>query len=457
MAPRIVFIGGGSYQWTPKLVLDIADTPSLADAEIVIEDIDPAPIPAMVDFVHHVARVRDISISATGTTDQRAALEGADFVVVCISTGALDSMHHDIAIPERFALRQTVGDTVGPGGIMRGLRNIPVMVDIARDMEQCCPNAWLLNLTNPMTTLTRSVLAASNVNAIGLCHEVTITQYSLSMILGCDMRAMDLEVAGVNHLPFITRLTIDGDDGLARLRSVLDDRDALDAPLVVPGITGHEAVSAGGEFTVGSLLDSNRVKVELFRRFRVLPAAGDRHLVEFFSSFLTEASGWGSRWGVELTSMDDRRAWLAHYQREFERLRAADEIPRSPSGEMVHTIIDAMVRDRPRHLPLNIANHGQVPDLPAGVVVESMVTVDGSGVRGRDVTSLPRVLAEQVRRISAEQELVVEAAMSGDRSTVLDAMSLDPLASRLDYDDLARMTDEMLSATARWLPQFGTA
>ncbi len=457
MAPRIVFIGGGSYQWTPKLVLDIADTPSLADAEIVIEDIDPAPIPAMVDFVHHVARVRDISISATGTTDQRAALEGADFVVVCISTGALDSMHHDIAIPERFALRQTVGDTVGPGGIMRGLRNIPVMVDIARDMEQCCPNAWLLNLTNPMTTLTRSVLAASNVNAIGLCHEVTITQYSLAMILGCDMRAMDLEVAGVNHLPFITRLTIDGDDGLARLRSVLDDRDALDAPLVVPGITGHEAVSAGGEFTVGSLLDSNRVKVELFRRFRVLPAAGDRHLVEFFSSFLTEASGWGSRWGVELTSMDDRRAWLAHYQREFERLRAADEIPRSPSGEMVHTIIDAMVRDRPRHLPLNIANHGQVPDLPAGVVVESMVTVDGSGVRGRDVTSLPRVLAEQVRRISAEQELVVEAAMSGDRSTVLDAMSLDPLASRLDYDDLARMTDEMLSATARWLPQFGTA
>jgi alpha-galactosidase/6-phospho-beta-glucosidase family protein len=457
VAPRIVFIGGGSYQWTPKLVLDIADTPSLATAEIVIEDIDPAPIPAMVDFVHHVARVRDVSLSATGTTDQRAALDGADFVVVCISTGALDSMHHDIAIPERFGIRQTVGDTVGPGGIMRGLRNIPVMLSIARDMEERCPDAWLLNLTNPMTTLTRSVLAHSAINAIGLCHEVTITQYSLSMLLGCDMRAMDLEVAGINHLPFITRLTIDGEDGLARLRALLDDRAALGAPLVVPGITGHEAVSLGGEFTVGSLLESNRVKVELFQRFGVLPAAGDRHLVEFFSSFLTEESGWGSRWGVELTSMDDRRAWLAHYQQEFAQLQAANEIPRSPSGEMVHTIIDAMQRDRPRHLPLNIANHGQVPDVPSAAVVESIVTVDGMGVRGRDVTRLPRVLAEQVRRVSAEQELVVEAAISGDRSTVLDAMSIDPLASRLDYDELARMTDEMLSATARWLPRFGAA
>ncbi len=457
MAPRIVFIGGGSYQWTPKLLLDIAETASLANAEIVIEDIDPAPIPDMVDLVHHIASVRGVGLTATGTTDQVAALEGADFVVVCISTGALDSMYHDIAIPERFGIRQSVGDTVGPGGILRGLRNIPVMLSIARDMERQCPNAWLLNLTNPMTTLTRSVLARSAINAIGLCHEVTITQYSLSMVLGCDMRAMDLTVAGVNHLPFITRIDIDGDDGLARLRALLDDPAALAAPLVVPGTTGHEAVSAGGEFTVGSLLASNRVKVELFDRFGVLPAAGDRHLVEFFSGFLTEASGWGSRWGVELTSMDDRRAWLAHYRKEFAQLRAATKIPRTPSGEMVHTIIDAMVRDRARHLPLNIANHGQVPDLPPDVVVETMVTVDGNGARGRDATPLPLVLAEQLRRISAEQELVVEAAVSGDRSMVLDAMLLDPLASRLDYDEMARMTDEMLSATAPWLPQFGAA
>ncbi|MBU6215185.1 MAG: alpha-glucosidase/alpha-galactosidase, partial [Acidobacteria bacterium] len=116
MSTRICFIGGGSYQWIPKLLLDIARTPSLADAQIVIQDIDPRPIPTMVDFVHHIARVQGIGLSAVGTVDQRAALEGADHVVVCISTGALDSMHHDIAVPERFGIRQSVGDSVGPGG-----------------------------------------------------------------------------------------------------------------------------------------------------------------------------------------------------------------------------------------------------------------------------------------------------------------------------------------------------
>lgn len=454
MAPRIVFIGGGSYQWTPKLLLDIADTPSLAEAEIVIEDIDPRPIPDLVDFVHHIARVRQVGLRATGTTDQRAALEGADHVVVCISTGALDSMQHDLVIPERYGIRQSVGDTVGPGGILRGLRNIPVMLGIARDMEDVCPDAWLLNLTNPMTTLTRAVLRETSVTAIGLCHEVTIALYTLSQILGCDPREMNPTVAGINHLPFITALDVDGEDGLAMLRDVLADPDARARPLAIRGITGHEAVSAGGAFTVDSLLASNRVKVELFERFGVLPAAGDRHLVEFFPGFLTEESDWGARWGVHLTSIDDRRQWLVHYIREFERLRGTDDLPREPSGEMVAAVVDSRLRDRAREIPLNIANHGQVPDLPADVVVESMVTVDARGTRGRDVTPLPTVLAEQVRRVSAAQELVVEAAVSGDRTLVRDALLLDPLAGRIDYDDLGRMVDDLLDATAAWLPQF---
>jgi len=454
MAPRIVFVGGGSYQWTPKLLLDIADTPSLAEAEIVIEDIDSRPIPDLVDFVHHIARVRQVGLRATGTTDQRAALEGADHVVVCISTGALDSMQHDLVIPERYGIRQSVGDTVGPGGILRGLRNIPVMLGIARDMEDVCPDAWLLNLTNPMTTLTRAVLRETSVTAIGLCHEVTIALYTLSQILGCDPREMNPIVAGVNHLPFITAVDVDGEDGLAMLRDVLADPDARARPLAIRGITGHEAVSAGGAFTVDSLLASNRVKVELFERFGVLPAAGDRHLVEFFPGFLTEESDWGARWGVHLTSIDDRRQWLAHYIREFERLRGTDDLPREPSGEMVAAVVDSRLRDRAREIPLNIANHGQVPDLPADVVVESMVTVDARGTRGRDVTPLPTVLAEQVRRVSAAQELVVEAAVSGDRTLVRDALLLDPLAGRIDYDALGRMVDDLLDATAAWLPQF---
>jgi alpha-galactosidase/6-phospho-beta-glucosidase family protein len=454
MSVRISFIGGGSYQWIPKLLLDISRTPSLHDAEIVIEDLDPRPVPDMVDFVHHIARVRGIGLTATGTTDQREALEGADYVVVCISTGALDSMHHDIAVPERYGIRQPVGDTVGPGGIARGLRNIPVMLGIARDMEELCPDAWLLNLTNPMTTLTRAVLRETSVNAIGLCHEVTITLHGLAILLGCDLDALRPTVAGVNHLPFITALDLDGRDGLERLREVLHDPEELSRPLVIPGTTGHEAISLGGDFTVGLLLDSNRVKLELFERYGVLPAAGDRHLVEFFAGFLTEESGWGERWGVALTSMDDRRQWLADYTAEFEQLRVADELPDAPSGELLAELIDSHQQDRPRDLPLNIANHGQVPDLPAGVVVESMVTVDGAGARGAHSAALPPPLAEHLGRISAQQELVVEAALRGDRSLVRDAMFLDPLAGRIDDDALARMTDELLQATSAWLPQF---
>ena len=138
------------------------------------------------------------------TTDQRAALEGADYVVVCISTGGFASMTHDLAVPERHGIKQSVGDTVGPGGISRALRNIPVMVGIARDMEDVCPDAWLLNITNPMTTLCRAVTRETEIATVGLCHEVTMAQFTLSQLLDADFRAFDLTVTGVNHLPVVT-------------------------------------------------------------------------------------------------------------------------------------------------------------------------------------------------------------------------------------------------------------
>jgi alpha-galactosidase/6-phospho-beta-glucosidase family protein len=248
MSVRISFIGGGSYQWIPKLLVDFARTLSPQDAEIVIEDIDPRPAPDMVDFVHHIARE---------------------------------------------------------------LRNIPVMLGIAADMEELCPDAWLLNLTNPMTTLMRAVLQETSVYAIGLCHEVTITLYGLAIQLSCDLDALRPTVAGV--------------------------------------------------------------KLELFERYGVLPAAGDRHLVEFLAGFLTRESVWRERWSVALTSMDDRRQWLADYTAEFEQLCVTEELSDAPSGELVAEVIDSHQQDRPRDLPPNIANHGQVPDRTDDVVVESMV------------------------------------------------------------------------------------
>lgn len=457
MAPRITIVGGGSYQWVPKLLVDVANTPSLHEAEIVIEDIDSAPVPRMVELVEHIARVRDIPLTARGTTDERAALEGADFVVVSISTGGFESMRGDLDIPARYGIRQSVGDTVGPGGIIRTQRNVPVLVGLAATMAELCPDAWLLNLTNPMTALCRAVTRETPVKTVGLCHEVTICQFVLSLLLDVGFLSVQPTVAGVNHLPFVTALDIDGEDGFDLLRDFLEHADArASEPLAMafPEGLGHEKASAGGQWTKGDLLAVNRVKFELFTRFGVLPAAGDRHLVEFFPGFLTEDSDWGKRWGVTLTTIEEREAWQAKYRAEFEKMLAAAEISKMPSGEMVAPVIDCLLRDRAGSFPLNIPNDRQVADLPPAVVVESMCVVDGDGVRGRDRVTLPPAMADCLRRVSASQELAVEAAIAGNRDQVFEAMFLDPLAGRIDYDRGREMTEAMLAATARWLPQF---
>jgi alpha-galactosidase/6-phospho-beta-glucosidase family protein len=459
VGPRITIIGGGSYQWTPKLLVDFVNTPALHDAEIVLHDVDPAPLPKMVELAGHLARLRGTAVTATGTVDRRRALEGADFVVVNISTGGFASMRHDLEIPERYGARQSVGDTVGPGGVMRALRNIPVFLDIARDVEEQCPDAWLLNLTNPMTTICRALTRETALKTVGLCHEITITQYLLSLLLDVSFLDLTLTVGGVNHLPFVTALDVAGDDGFERLRSVLADRDRCGAePLQAPVPDGLDFVkgSEGPQWTKGDILQNWQVKLELFDRFGVLPGAGDRHLAEFFPNFLTEDSGWGERWGFGLTSIEDRERDQDAHVAALDEMLAADRVDAMPSGEMVAPVIQCLVLDQPGQFPLNIPNDGQVADLPLGSTVESICIVDGGGVRGRDAVSLPAGLAECLRRVSASQELTVDAAVTGDRDTAFAAMLLDPLTSRLGYDAIAAMTEEMLAATGEWLPQFAS-
>jgi alpha-galactosidase/6-phospho-beta-glucosidase family protein len=455
MGPRIVVIGGGSFQWVPKLFCDLVNTRSLAEAEVVLEDIDPVPLADMVDFAQTIVERAGVAMKVRGTTNQREALEGADYVVVTISTGGFRSMAHDLEVPERHGIKQSVGDTVGPGGISRALRNIPVLVGIARDMEAVCPDAWLLNITNPMTTLCRAVTRETDIATVGLCHEVTMAQFTLSQLLDADFRDFELTVTGVNHLPVVTDIEIAGEDGFARLRELLADAERRgEEPVHMPAGLGHEQHSFGGEWRKRDVMFANQVKFALFERFGVLPAAGDRHLVEFFPGFLTEASDWGARWGVGLTSIADREAWQDYYKAELAQLREAPEVPKTPSGEIVAPLIDAFLRDKTRHFPLNLPNTGQCPDMPNGPVVEAMVTASGSGLRGRDTATAPPVLAEWLRRIVSSQEATVEAALTGNRDKVVEAMLLDPLAGRTDFDHLEQMTDELLDATKPWLPQF---
>ena len=195
------------------MLADLLGTASLHGARIVLEDIDPLPLEKMQALAQKVSDALGAGATIATTTDQRQALEGADFVIVTISTGGFESMAIDLDVPAHYGIRQSVGDTVGPGGISRSLRNIPVLVGMAEDMGKICPDAWMLNITNPMTCLTRAVCKQTSIKAVGLCHEVGNWSIDLAIALGKPAEAVSPTVAGVNHFPVVTALDVDGADG----------------------------------------------------------------------------------------------------------------------------------------------------------------------------------------------------------------------------------------------------
>jgi alpha-galactosidase len=439
---KITIIGGGSYQWAPTIVADLLQLPSLADTELVLQDINPNPLPLMKAFAEKASESLGAHATVETTTDQRAAIDGADAVVVTISTGGFASMRQDLEVPERYGVKQSVGDSVGPGGISRALRNIPILVGIAKDIEVLAPDAWLLNITNPMTVLTRSVLRETNVKAVGLCHEIVNFLWDLSIVTGTQWQDFQPVLTGVNHFPVVTSLPMGDRDGLQWLRELADNESPDE-----PGVEEWKSLAG--------FRARHAVKLDLLKRFGALPTAGDRHLVEFLPGYLTEESDWGAAYGVHLTTIEDREEHQGQYVARVQRmLDGGEPIPSWQSGEMVAPVLDSLVTGTVRELPLNIANHGQAADLPPEVVVEGYCVVDKEGIRGRDVVSAPAPLAELLRRHAAVQELTVEAAVSGDRDLAVAAMSLDPLAGRGDVRQVERMTDDLIAATKRWLPQF---
>jgi alpha-galactosidase len=445
---QVTIIGGGSFQWGPTLVADLLLTPCFADGgHLVLEDLDPAPLATIEALAHRMIDHLGADVTVTTTTDQRKSLDCADFVVVTISTGGFASMTVDLDVPARHGIRQSVGDSVGPGGINRSLRNIPVLVGIARDMEQICPDAWLLNITNPMTALTRSVCRETSVKAVGLCHEVGNFQFDLAIALQLPHTAVRPTVSGVNHFPVVTALEVDGRDGFEVVRELVDSVGGMDA--IAPG-ADHDEIEPMSRLDFGV---RNYLKLSMFERWGVIPAAGDRHLAEFLPSILTEEAEWGGAWGVELTPMAKREADQADFIATVDRqLDGSEQLHTWASGEMMAMVVDSLTTGELRELPVNIPNAGQCPDLPLGPVVESMCVVDADGVRGRDQASVPPVVAELLRRHVATQELTVEAAVRADRDLAVQAFLLDPLAGRGDMRDAEAMAAELLAGTSRWLP-----
>jgi len=456
VGPRITVVGGGSTHWTPRLLSDFANTPALAAARVFLHDIDESSLAPMLAIGKHIAASRDIGLQVTAGTDLARALDGAEFVISAFSVGGFESMRHDLEIPARHGLRQPVGDSVGPGGIFRSLRSIPVLVAIAREVERHAPGALLVNVSNPMTALCRAVAQETSVRTVGLCNELVGLQFWLSLVFDVPMHKVDPTVAGVNHLPLVTALRLGADDGFERLREVLEDPGQLEGQPVwmdPPEQSHWHKVDPSRGWTKADVVANNRLKLEILARFGVLPGSADTHVSEFFPWFVTSASDYGRDWGVHHYGLDGHRLDKVADDTEAAELEAGGEVSPWPSGELVAPLLEAVVTGKPRSLPVNIPNAGQVTDLADGVVVECMGTVDAEGVRARDVASAGAA-AEHLRRVSASQELTVAAALRGDRGLVLEAMLADPAAGSLPWEHVVAMTDDLLAATAAWLPQF---
>jgi len=326
---------------------------------------------------------------------------------------------------------------------------VPVLVGIGKAMEEHCPDAWLFNITNPMTCLTRAVSRETEIKTVGLCHEVGNFRMDLAIALGRPFEAVTCAVTGINHFPVLTSLEVDGADGFDILRKLVDEVGGLESLTPSPGRTEAEPFSK---------LDFARrhvFKLTLLDRWGTFPAAGDRHIAEFVPFALTPESDWGAVYNIGLSSIAKREQHQAEYVADVDAwLAGTKELQTWQSGELPSPMIQAMLSGEPFEAPVNIPNAGQGVGLPADAVLESICVIDGNGVRGRDQSALPAPYDEIVRRHVATQELTVEAALRGDPALAAEAFTLDPLAGRGDLRVTEDMIEGLLAGTAEWLPLF---
>jgi len=441
--PKIAVVGGGSYQWVPKIILDVALNEDLRGSRLTLHDINPEALDDLFRWGNKAKEVAksDLVLEKTERLDE--ALEGADFVVLSISTGGLESMAHDLEIPARHGVVQTVGDTVGPGGLFRALRNIPVVVDIARAMEEQCPDAIMLNLTNPMTTLTRAITRATSVRCIGLCHELFSTLGMLSSMFDVPEEALSVRVAGVNHFIWATDVSVHGRDVTEEAFRRIADGEARDAALASAGDDPDPFINTWG------------IRSELCRLYGYLPAAGDRHICEFLSGYLQDERE-RERLDLRVTTIDVRRERLAADRRRIRRMISGEEPIRiERSREEISDIMAANWTGEGSVNIVNLPNTGQVRSLPYGAVVETYGVVNGMGASGVAFGDLPSPVAALVYPHVFNQETIVQAGLTGDKELAFRAFVNDPLVG--GHSQARDLFEEMFEAHSGYLPQFESA
>jgi alpha-galactosidase len=440
---KIVIIGGGSYSWGPTFMRDIFATPELVGATIVLQDISQE----RVDLVYALGKKMlddfhlDFHLEKTLSLDE--ALQGANFVILTITTGRLESMRPDLEISARHGIKQSVGDTTGPGGLSRALRNIPVVAEIGRKVMEICPQALFLNYTNPMTVLTR-VLAMQGVRVVGLCHEWIGVREHLAQIFQTKPGNISAKIAGVNHLIWVTDLYVDG-------KRVFDELPALTGKIL------HGELKVDADDT-SVFADHAKVKSALFQLYGALPAAGDRHIAEFFPHFINESTHWGADYDLRLTSVEDRYAMEAEAKGLIESALRG-EVPleafmQDVSTEAANKIIRALICGEQYFGIMNLPNTGQIHGLAKDAVVETYGVIDATGAHAITYGDIPAGIQNIVEHHVRQQEMTVTAALQGDRKVALQVLLNDPLSSRLIIPQAGQLLEELLEANRRFLPQF---
>ena len=446
----VAYIGGGSRGWAWGFMTDLAMDEQLCGT-VRLYDID-----------REAARRNEVigrKISAHPDAKSRwqyevsdslkEALTGADFVVISILPGTFDEMASDVHLPERVGVYQPVGDTVGPGGFMRAMRTIPMFVEIGQAIRDYAPQAWVINYTNPLTLCIRTLYEVfPEIKAFGCCHEVFGTQK-----LMCDMLAeqMGIEnvdrhdiyttVVGINHFTWLTRATYKDID-LYPLYEKFAEKYA-------------DGYDKGGDknWMNSSFSSAEMVKIDLFKRYGVIAAAGDRHLAEFLPPWYTRNPETVKRWKFGLTSVDWRKEDLKRrMERSDNLISGKDEIKLNGSGEEGHLLLKAILGLGDLVSNVNVPNRGQIPNLPIGAVVETNALFGLDRIEPVYAGPVPANVLPLVARHVYNQENTLRAAMTCDRKLALSTFMNDPQMGAVSLEDGEKLFNDMLENQRKYLP-----
>ncbi len=434
---KIAFIGAGSFGFTRTLVKDILSFPAFADAEIALMDINPERLSYIERACRKIVERGNYPAKITATMNRAEALEGADGVLITILSGGVQVWRHDIEIPKKYGVDINVGDTRGPAGIFRYLRTVNDMLDIGRDIDRYCPNAIVLNYTNPMAMLCRTLQGECRASITGLCHSVQGTAEMLARWIGADMKDVTYLCAGINHQAFYLDYKVCGEDAYPRIRRALEN----------PDIYNEEQVRNEMFYALGYYVtESSGHNSEYNAWFRKRP--------DLIEKYCTNGTGWNP--GHYAYILGEYLKREDNWKHDIEEWLAQEDIDISRGHEYAAWIFNAVFGDNTMYeFNGNVRNFGLIDNLPEGACVEVPVVASKAGLRAVHVGALPPQLALLTNISSRCEELAIEGSLEGDREKIYQAILFDPLTSAvLSPREIRSMVDEMFAANEAWLPQF---